>query len=72
MILKLIALHPRNYFKDSYNCFDCFVVAISIIDFVVDITVSEEDIGSSADILSGLRSMRLLRVIKLMRNWKDM
>jgi hypothetical protein len=39
MILKLIALHPKNYFKDSYNCFDCFVVAISIIDFVVDITV---------------------------------
>jgi hypothetical protein len=39
MILKLIALHPRNYFKDSYNCFDSFVVAISVVDDVITLTV---------------------------------
>jgi hypothetical protein len=35
MLLKLIALHPKNYFKDGYNCFDAFVVLISIIDIVL-------------------------------------
>lgn len=72
MILKLIALHPKNYFKDSYNCFDCFVVSISIIDYVISMTIDEETIGSSADFLQALRAMRLLRVIKLMRTWTDL
>jgi len=35
MILKLIALHPKNYFKDSFNCFDCFVVMISVVDYII-------------------------------------
>jgi hypothetical protein len=72
MILKLIALHPRNYFKDSYNCFDSFVVSISVIDYVISLTIDEETIGSSADFLQALRAMRLLRIIKLMRTWKDL
>jgi len=35
MVLKLIALHPRNYFKDNYNSFDAFVVLISMVDFSI-------------------------------------
>ena len=34
MILKLIALHPKNYFQDNFNAFDSFVVVISLIDWL--------------------------------------
>lgn len=72
MLIKLIALHPKNYFRDSFNLFDSIVVAISVIDFIIDKTVDTKTIGSSADFLQALRSMRLLRVIKLMRTWSDL
>ena len=33
MIIKLIGLGPKSYFKDSFNSFDCIIVCVSIIDF---------------------------------------
>jgi hypothetical protein len=39
MCLKIWGLGPRNYVKDSFNQFDAFVVTISIIDWVIAITI---------------------------------
>lgn len=72
MILKLIALHPKNYFKDNFNAFDCFVVVVSVIDWVISKTVDPENIGDAASALQALRAMRLLRVIKIMRTWGEL
>jgi len=51
MCLKLIGLGPENYFKDSFNVFDCVVVLLSILDFVIMLTIDEDEIGSAADAL---------------------
>ena len=39
MCLKIWGLGPRNYVKDSFNQFDAFVVTISIIDWVIALTI---------------------------------
>ena len=42
MVLKMTGLAPQNYIKDSYNCFDATVVALSILDWVIEETVDKE------------------------------
>ena len=42
MILKIFALGPGNYIKDSFNCFDAVVVTISVVDFVIEKTIDPE------------------------------
>lgn len=39
MCLKLVGLGPSNYFKDNFNVFDSVVVMVSMIDFVIILTV---------------------------------
>ncbi|CAH1792816.1 unnamed protein product [Owenia fusiformis] len=58
-VLKLIALTPMVYFKNGWNCFDSFIVALSLIELPLE--------GVSG--LSVLRSFRLLRVFKLAKSW---
>jgi len=72
MILKIIGLGLNNYFKDSFNKFDCVVVMISILDFAILISVNEDKIGGAADGLQALRALRLLRIIKLARSWTEL
>jgi hypothetical protein len=45
MILKMIGLGLSNYFKDSFNVFDCVVVMVSIIDFTIWVAINEDEIG---------------------------
>lgn len=35
MVAKMIGLGYRNYMKDAYNKFDCFIVCISLIDWTI-------------------------------------
>lgn len=51
MIIKLIALHPKNYIKDSFNAFDAFVVTISLVDWIISKTVDPDNIGDAASAL---------------------
>jgi hypothetical protein len=39
MCCKLIGLGFKNYFRDSYNCFDSVVVALSIVDWIINIAI---------------------------------
>ena len=50
-ILKLIGLGPANYIKDSFNLFDAIVVSISVIDWVIIMSIDEDKIGEAADFL---------------------
>ncbi|XP_058695934.1 sodium channel protein type 2 subunit alpha-like isoform X1 [Poecile atricapillus] len=59
MVLKIIAMHPFNYFQVGWNIFDSFIVILSLVELFL----------SNVDGLSVLRSFRLLRVFKLAKSW---
>jgi len=65
MIIKLFGLGLVEYARDRFNLFDAFIVIISIVDNVM-FSLSGVKIGGGVIIL---RSIRLLRVFKLARNW---
>lgn len=66
MLIKLLGHGVKGYFKDGHNCFDFFIVATSMVEFIVNLT------GSGSQGLSVLRGARLLRLVKLLRSWKHM
>ena len=65
MIIILLGLGLVEYARDRFNLFDAFIVILSIVDSVM-FSFSGVKIGSGVIIL---RSIRLLRVFKLARNW---
>lgn len=71
-LFKIVGLGPKNYFKDNFNLFDSIVVLISIIDYTIAATVPKEDRAGAADILQVVRCLRLLRVIKIARQWASL
>lgn len=69
LVLKLIGLGMRNYFKSYFNRLDFVVVTISLIDLILFNTVIEEDENDHLFIKS-LKVLRLLRAIRLARVWR--
>lgn len=67
MVVKLIGLGVKQYFKDSFNTFDCAIVVISIIDIVL--TFADLKLSATGAI-SAMRAFRLLRVFKLAKSWR--
>ena len=68
MVMKLIGLGVREYLRDNFNIFDGVIVFISLIDFSITLASDSDDQGG---ILNVFRALRLLRVIKLGRKWKN-
>lgn len=68
MILKWMGLGFKEYFADSFNQFDCFVVMSSIVELIV---AASSGGGGGNSSVSALRGMRLFRLFKLARSWKD-
>ena len=64
MMAKLIGLGLRNYLRDKFNAFDGVIVLVSLVDFTLSLTIKLE---SADGIMSALRALRLLRVVKLAR-----
>jgi hypothetical protein len=67
MVIKLTGLGPSRYVKDSFNIFDGVVVIISVIELIIKYA----GVPTSGGAFSGLRAVRLLRVFKLAKSWKD-
>lgn len=65
MVIKLCGLGFRNYLLDSFNVFDCFIVILSLVDLTLEIAVPDLNTQS----LKMIRALRLLRTIKLARQW---
>ncbi|XP_042144936.1 sodium channel protein para [Ixodes scapularis] len=57
--MKLMAMSPKNYFREGWNIFDFLIVALSLIELGLE----------NVQGLSVLRSFRLLRVFKLAKSW---
>ena len=69
MILKMLAVGIKNYFKGSmFNVFDCVIVIASIIDILVANYAIQKD--NSGSVITALRGFRLLRIFKLAKQWK--
>ena len=66
MILKLLGLGFRHYFRDPFNAFDCFIVSTSFADLVL----SNVSAGSNINAVTAMRTFRLVRLFKLARTWK--
>jgi hypothetical protein len=66
MVIKLLGLGFKEYARDSFNLFDAIIVLISLVETALVSIFSSEGGG-----LSALRGIRLLRVFKLARVWKD-
>ena len=69
MLIKLAGLGLKEYVRDSFNLFDAFIVILSVVDNIMFYSVGSNASGGGVMIL---RSIRLLRVFKLARNWKSL
>lgn len=69
MIIKLVGLGIKEYVRDKFNLFDAFIVILSFVDNIMFYAVGSNASGGGVIIL---RSIRLLRVFKLARNWKSL
>lgn len=69
MLLKLAGLGLKEYVRDKFNLFDAFIVIMSMVDNIMFYAVGSNASGGGVMIL---RSVRLLRVFKLARNWKSL
>ena len=61
MVIKLTGLGFLDYFRDKFNAFDCFIVFVSLFDFISLIF----NFSSGGSAIAALRGFRLLRVFKL-------
>lgn len=71
MSLKMYALGFEAYFRDRFNVFDAVVVLVSAIEIAIsppDFLVGGDDDSSGGAALSGLRTFRIVRVLKLARS----
>ncbi|XP_066934051.1 voltage-dependent T-type calcium channel subunit alpha-1H-like isoform X1 [Clytia hemisphaerica] len=60
MIVKMFGIGLRAYFQMGFNCFDCIVVMLSMMELLIN------DNNSSGN-FTVFRSLRLLRIFRLIR-----
>eukprot|EP01065_Artemidia_motanka_P037883 TRINITY_DN46786_c0_g1_i1.p1 TRINITY_DN46786_c0_g1~~TRINITY_DN46786_c0_g1_i1.p1 ORF type:complete len:2191 (+),score=777.10 TRINITY_DN46786_c0_g1_i1:982-6573(+) len=77
-VIRLIALTPKAYFRDRWNCFD-FVIVVGSVVSIASVTstsgfaTSEQQsskVGATAKLFSVIRIFRILRIFKLIRRFK--
>lgn len=67
-VLKIYALSPSGYFADKWNCFDFFVVATSVLDLILNLTLLSGGGNKMLTVAPQLaRTLRILRVSRLFR-----
>ncbi|CAD8082647.1 unnamed protein product [Paramecium primaurelia] len=71
MILKFFALGITEYFKDYMNIFDAIIVAISLVEQVLDLAEISVS-GGSITAVSAFRTLRVFRIFKLARSWNSL
>jgi hypothetical protein len=67
MVVKMVGLSLKEYWKDNFNKFDFTIVMFSIIEIVMEAAGLEGISG-----LSVLRTFRLLRILKLAKSWESL
>jgi len=72
MSVKMAALGIRDYCHDSFNIFDGFVVSVSIVELCMSPPLFISGRQSHSKGISAFRILRLLRLFKLINQWKGM
>ena len=70
MIIKMLGLGLKIYFKDHANVFDFIVIIFSTIDFFLQLFSGGVD-ANKIKALQAMRVFRLLRVFKLAKIWPE-
>jgi hypothetical protein len=63
MILKIIGLGAKEYFKDYFNSFDFTIVIAALLEYLVD---------SNNKGVTALRGFRVMRVLKVIKTFKKL
>ena len=73
MVLKLIALGLRDYFKSNWNLFDFAIVVSSVLEYTLS-PPSFFNLGANLSIgdFKVLRTFRIFRVFKIAKGWKHL
>ncbi|KAL5257648.1 hypothetical protein ACHWQZ_G012539 [Mnemiopsis leidyi] len=64
LVIKLVGLLPTEFWKTKWNIFDTIIVVVSLVELHLDTSTSFN--------VSGLRSLRVLRVFRLAKSWSTM
>jgi len=64
LVIKLVGLLPTEFWKTKWNIFDTIIVIVSLVELHLDTSTSFN--------VSGLRSLRVLRVFRLAKSWSTM
>jgi Ca2+-binding EF-hand superfamily protein len=70
VIVKLIALNPKRFFADNWNCFDTFIVTISLLELILELLKTSLPIKPS--VFRAFRVLRLTRLLKLVPHSKGL
>lgn len=68
-VLKVIGLGHKQYFGSAMNCFDFFVVGISVVGDILERSVEGYDV-SFANVLLIFRAARVMRIFRLFTRFK--
>ena len=63
MIMKLLA-QGRNYFRQGWNVFDCFIVIGTDFGIIMKFANSGANMGATTSVIRGFRIMRIFRLVK--------
>ena len=63
LICKIIGFGFLTYIRDSFNILDAIVVLFSLIELILQ---------DGGNVVSSLRALRLLRIMKLARSWESL
>ncbi|EKX47601.1 hypothetical protein GUITHDRAFT_86293, partial [Guillardia theta CCMP2712] len=69
-VLKILAFHPKRYFRGNWNKFDFFIVMTSFIGIMIDNAGAA--LGFNPTILRILRIFRIFRILRAFRIFKTL
>ena len=64
MIMKLIGLGYKQYFDDSWNMFDAFVVIATDVGLVLNFLSAGSSFSTAATVVRAFRIMRIIRLVR--------
>lgn len=64
MIMKLIGLGYKQYFDDSWNIFDAFVVIATDIGLILNFLSAGASFSTAATVVRAFRIMRIIRLVR--------
>merc|ERR1719473_865534 len=72
MLLKWVGIGITQYFKNWWNCFDFFLVIISLMDVAFSPPIGDSELPFPAAVLRVLRLFRVARILRIIKTAKQL